>query len=143
MGKILDRGGEVKTLFSLIVVLFFNDIAVAEDMNYLCLADDSTGFRNPGGAGDWTQQRYVPLPTKVILKLHDDGGKAHVFGETPPEDDNCSSNPFIYTVDCSVSQGNLIFDKSTLRFVFTKTNAFFGDESVGDIWMTIGRCSLL
>ena len=116
--------------------------ALAEDKQWLCLADQTTGFNYE--AGKWKQRNFKPVGKYLIkCKLDECSFYNYSFEYEFPCDNLLEGSGYI-ECESYLSNDKIRLEISTLKFTVSTTENYFGYGPTFDsILITIGKCALL
>ena len=141
----------ISALSALTVIAF---PAVANADSYLCIADQTAGFHYNEAQEKWVSQIFT-TDNKYVIKPHDAEGYAYRVDEFGKEyeqlplascESEFSEQDFLF---CLHGQVAFRMNIKNQRFVLTKYISYLAvgilenrtDESAGDPYMQIGKCS--
>jgi hypothetical protein len=138
-------------LVAFFLMIIFSPFALGDKVAYLCVADESVGFKHFPDQG-WATTKFDITDEKFILRKleHDEIGYQkgkEIYGFL-----NLGKDAFPYVCDpeiddlyvCdSVIGGEMMFAPSTGRFIRTNTLGYWvgGDELSDSPYIMRGRCS--
>lgn len=145
----------MKNLITVLAILLvtFSNAVLAEDATYLCVAEDSTGFKFEDGA--WKVAHFNVDDEKYILRKFREGEsqkpqdpepyRVFTFGNPNPHQ-VCEVDGFGFQgyIICRGFNGEFIFKRKTGRFLLTFTLGYVEGDYVESEYtpnITRGKCS--
>ena len=131
-----------KLLLHIAGLLLLTSAALAEDKQWLCLADLTTGFNFEGGK--WKQRNFKPVGKYLIkCKLSECSFYNYSFKYEFPCD-NVLEGPDYIKCESYLSNDEIRLEMPTLKFTVSTTDNYFGSGPTFDsVSLTIGKCAPL
>ena len=123
-------------------LLLLTSASLAENNQWLCLADQITGFKFEGGK--WKQRNFKPVGEYLIkCKLGECSFYNYSFNYVFPCDNLLEGSDYI-ECESYLSNDKIKLEMSTLKFTVSTTENYFGSGSTFDsVSLTIGKCTPL
>lgn len=131
----------MKRLLICLTIFYINNSYAQQA--YVCVTNNSTGFRYNSNAQMWERAGFNVTDEKRLLKKIPSGWRWSDFGSQSGHD--CGEINSFGLLNCNILFGELRFNKNTLRFIETYTVGYIDgkNDNKNTPGISIGTCSPL
>jgi hypothetical protein len=145
-----DVGGGMRKLLMAYAIAIIAIPAIAADTNdpssYVCVPDYATGFRLDR-SGKWEPSQFSVQGKKFLLARKDARWFWTAVGPTDAKPEPCGTFTDYGFTECKDSEGEVLFNRKTLRFQLVRPYGYVTSDVATDKEMNappyyiIGRCA--